>query len=132
MAEVDIKESILNSIKKMLGIYPTVAEFDSELMLHINSVLASLIQMGVGPADTGYVITSSTNTWTEFLSGDKRLESVKSYVYLKVRLIFDPPVQSSVIDAFEKQIKELEFRIYVTKDNDRIIEEALLSSSSEE
>ena len=132
MAEVDIKESILNSIKKMLGIYPTVAEFDSELMLHINSVLASLTQMGIGPSDTGYAITSSANTWTEFLSGDKRLESVKSYVYLKVRLIFDPPVQSSVIDAFEKQIKELEFRIYVTKDNDRIIEESSSSSSSEE
>lgn len=132
MAEPSVKSSILNSIKKMLGIYPEVTAFDDELILHINSVIASLSQMGIGPSDSGYVITSAENIWTELLGTDKRLESVKSYIYLKVRLIFDPPTQSAVIEAFAKQIEEFEYRNYVVKDNDRIDEEALLLSSSSE
>lgn len=132
MSEPTVKESILNSIKKMLGIQPDVAAFDDELILHINSVIASLTQIGIGPADDGYTISSSANVWTELLGTDKRLESVKSYIYLKVRLIFDPPTQSAVLDAFKEQIREFEFRNFVTIDNDRIDQEALLVSSSEE
>lgn len=130
MAEPSVKDSILKSIKKMLGIYPEVTAFDDELILHINSVIASLSQMGIGPSDSGYSITSSTNLWTELLGSDKRLESIKSYIYMKVRLIFDPPIQSSVIEAFERQIKEFEYRNYVVKDNDRIDNEALSSSEA--
>ena len=120
---VTVKDSILNSIKKMLGIYSDVTAFDDELILHINSILASLIQMSIGPSKNGYAITSSQNVWNEFLNEDKRLESVKTYIFLKVKLIFDPPPQSSVIDAYKEQIKEFEFRNYITKDNDRIDKE---------
>mgnify|MGYP000864541808 CR=1 FL=1 len=121
--ELEIQNSILNSVKKMLGIYPEINAFDDELSLHINSVLASLTQMGIGPSEEGYKISSSINTWDEFLGNDKRLESVKSYVYMKVKLIFDPPLQSSVIDAFNAQIREFEYRNYIIKDNDRIDKE---------
>ncbi len=123
MEEPSLKNSILKSVKKMLGIYPDITEFDDELTLHINSAIASLIQIGIGQSDSGYTISSATDTWTEFLGDDKRLESVKSYIYMKVRLMFDPPIQSSVIDAFERQIKEFEYRNFVVKDNDRIDEE---------
>lgn len=129
MATPTVRESILNSIKKMLGIYQDVTSFDDELILHINSVIASLSQMGIGPSNSEYRITNSSNVWTELLSDDKRLESVKTYIYMKVRLIFDTPPQSSLIDAYERQIKEFEWRNFVIKDNDRITEEALLEDS---
>lgn len=121
--EVAVQESILNSIKKMLGIYSDISAFDDELTIHVNSILASLVQMGIGVTEYGYTIVNAKNTWSEFLGDDKRLESVKTYVFLKVKLIFDPPLQSSVIDAYREQIKEFEWRNYITKDNDRINEE---------
>lgn len=120
MADNNIKDSILNSIKKMLGIQPEIVQFDDELILYINSILATLTQMDIGPSSSGYSISSSSDIWNNFLGDDKRLESVKSYVYMKVRLIFDPPSQASVIDAYKEQIKEFEWRNYITKDNDRI------------
>lgn len=116
---VDEKESILNSTKKLLGIFSSVDAFDTELILHINSVLSALVQMGIGPSE-GYAITNAENTWSEFLGNDKRLESVKTYVFMRVRLLFDPPSNSSVIQAYENQIKEFEWRNYIVKDTDRI------------
>lgn len=116
---VDEKESILNSTKKLLGIFSSVDAFDTELILHINSVLSALVQMGIGPSE-GYAITDAENTWSQFLGNDKRLESVKTYVFMRVRLLFDPPSNSSVIQAYENQIKEFEWRNYIVKDTDRI------------
>lgn len=116
---VDEKESILNSTKKLLGIFSSVNAFDTELILHINSVLSALVQMGIGPSE-GYAITNAENSWSEFLGNDKRLESVKTYVFMRVRLLFDPPSNSSVIQAYENQIKEFEWRNYIVKDTDRI------------
>ena len=113
------QESILNSTKKLLGIFSEVEAFDTELILHINSVLSALVQMGIGPSE-GYAITNADNTWSQFLGDDKRLESVKTYVFMRVRLLFDPPSNSSVIQAYENQIKEFEWRNYIVKDTDRI------------
>ena len=133
MAEPNVKDSILNSIKKLLGINPADTSFDDEITIHINSVIASLIQMGIGPQDGGYTISDSSSLWSDFLGTDKRLESVKSYIYMKVKLIFDTPQQGAIIEAYQNQIKEFEYRNYITKDNDRIDAEAALAvdSSSE-
>lgn len=104
-------ESILTSVKKMLGITEEYTPFDPELIMFINSVFTTLKQLGVGPAE-GYMIEDESNTWDEFvMEGD--LEAVKSYVYLKVRLIFDPPMNSSVLSSFQEMTKELEWRMNV-------------------
>ena len=130
MAEPNVKDSILNSIKKLLGINPADTSFDDEITMDINTAVASLIQLGVGPQTDGYTISDSSNLWSELLGTDKRLEPAKTYIYMKVKLMFDPPEQKSVIDAIEKQIKEFEYRVYIAKDNDRIDEQALLSADS--
>lgn len=104
-------DSILTSIKKMLGIAEEYTHFDSDLTIHINTVLSILTQVGVGPSK-GYFIMDETQTWTEFLPiSEKRLELVKSYVYMKVKLLFDPPLSSAVIESTNKLIAELEWRI---------------------
>lgn len=108
-------ESILTSIKKMLGIVEEYEHFDADLIMHINSVLSILTQLGVGPSE-GFSIKDKTATWNDFLSDSKNLESVKSYIYLKVRLIFDPPLTSSVTEAINRMISELEWRILVAAD----------------
>lgn len=109
-------ESILTSVKKMLGIPEDYEHFDADLIMHINSVLSILTQLGVGPSE-GFSIKDETAKWDDFLpAGSKNLESVKSYVYLKVRLIFDPPLTSSVTDAMNRMISELEWRISVAVD----------------
>lgn len=109
-------ESILTSIKKLLGITEEYTHFDNDLIMHINSVLMILSQLGVGPSE-GYSISSSAQTWTDFLGDDlKKLQSVKSYVALKVRLMFDPPTSSSVMEAINNQIREFEWRLNVAVD----------------
>ena len=109
-------ESILNSIKKMLGLDENYTAFDADIIIHINSVFMILNQLGVGP-DGGYKIEDATNTWDEFTSGDLSIEAVKSYIYLKVRLIFDPPQNSSLMQAMQSQINELEWRLNITAEN---------------
>ena len=108
-------ESILTSIKKMLGITEEYEHFDADLIMHINTVLSILTQLGVGPSE-GFAIKDKTATWSDFLSDSKNLESVKSYVYMKVKLIFDPPITSSVSEAMNRMISELEWRILVAAD----------------
>ena len=104
--------SILTSIKKMLGVDEEYDCFDTDIILHINSVLMILTQLGVGPSE-GFIITDKTATWKDFLKDTKKLESVKSYVYLKVKLLFDPPLSSAVMEATNRLISELEFRLNV-------------------
>lgn len=104
--------SILLSIKKLLGIDANCEHFDQDVLIHINSALSNLTQLGVGPPD-GFIVTSNSETWSDLLMDSKKQEFVKSYIYLKVRLIFDPPSSSSVIDAINRQIQELEWRIEV-------------------
>lgn len=104
--------SILDSIKQLLGIDKNDDNFDKELIVYINGALMILNQLGVGP-ETGYSITDENNTWDEFLLDRKDLEAVKSDVYLRVRLIFDPPQNSFLVKAIEDQIKEYDWRIEV-------------------
>lgn len=106
-------DSILISIKKLLGITEDCDSFDGDLILHINTVLAALNQLGVG---NGFFITGEKETWTELLGDDSRLNLVKSYVHLRVKTLFDPPLSSSVSEAIERNIKELEWRILVVTD----------------
>lgn len=108
-------ESILTSVKKMLGIDESYVHFDADLIMHINTVFSILNQLGVGPSE-GYMIYDVNDIWSDFLPDGYKLEMVKSYVYLKVRLLFDPPTSSSVMESINRQIGELEFRINVTVD----------------
>ena len=113
---VDYTESILNSVKKLLGIEADYSHFDPDIIMHINSVFSILTQMGVGPA-TGFMISGNTETWSDFIAEDFALYSmVKTYVYLKVRLMFDPPISSAAIEAINRQISELEWRLFVVAD----------------
>ena len=105
-----MNDSILQSIKKLLGLDATYTDFDQDIIIHINSVFMILRQLGVGPAE-GYKITNASNVWSEFTSDDIFIESVKSYVYLKVRMLFDPPTNSALIQAVQTQISELEWRL---------------------
>lgn len=106
-------ESILTSIKKLLGIAESYKQFDTDIIIHINSALMVLNQLGVGPSQ-GFGIKDETNTWSEFIPEDRYdMESIKSYVYMKVRLLFDPPASSAAITSMEKLISEFEFRINV-------------------
>lgn len=104
-------DSILDSIKGVLNISPDDSAFDQDIILHINSVLGTLNQLGVGPSQ-GFMITNSATTWDTFLGSDAlRLNMVKSYVYLRVRLLFDPPPTGFGTKAIEEQIKEAAWRI---------------------
>jgi hypothetical protein len=109
------KDSILDSVKKVLGFDASYTAFDLDLTMHINSVLGTLHQLGVGPIG-GFSIVDRTATWADFIGQVPNLESVKTYVCLKVRLIFDPPATSFAIAAFEKQTQELEWRLMVVVD----------------
>ena len=106
-----MEESILTSVKKMLGIPKDHTAFDMDLILHINSVFMILTQMGVGPAN-GFRIEDHTAIWSDFLGEeDLAFESVKTYMGLKVRLIFDPPASSIVAECIKQSIAELEWRL---------------------
>ena len=107
-----MEDSILNSIKKLLGITQDYTNFDTDIIIHINSVFMVLTQMGVGPSN-GFKIEDSTKTWKEYMITEENLEAVKSYIYLKVRLIFDPPINSAVIESIKQMITELEWRLNV-------------------
>lgn len=109
-------ESILTSIKKLLGIAEEETHFDQDLIMHINSVFMILTQLGVGPSE-GFSISDENAAWSDFISNGSRLEAVKSYVYMKVRLMFDPPLSSAVSDAINRNISELEWRLNVGAEN---------------
>lgn len=105
-------DSILTSIKKLLGIEEEYGHFDNDIIMHVNSVFMTLNQLGIGPEE-GFSITTDEQTWFDFLGESKNLEAVKSYVFLKVRLIFDPPTNSSLLEAMKQQEKEYEWRLNV-------------------
>lgn len=108
-------DSILNSIKKLLGITAEQTDFDKDLVMHINTVFSILTQLGVGP-DEGFSITDDSDIWADFIQDYARLELIKTYIYMKVRLMFDPPLSTAVMDSINKNISELEWRISVTVD----------------
>lgn len=108
-----MNDSILNTIKKMLGIEVGFEGFDTDIIIHINTVLGILYQLGI---ERSFSITGANETWSDYISDMSKLEMIKTYIYLKVRLIFDPPASGSVIDVINRQISELEWRINVTVD----------------
>lgn len=107
--------SILTSTKKNLGIDETYTAFDEDILMHINSVLSTLCQLGIGPVE-GFEIVDDTAEWADFLFADKRINAVKTYVYLRVRLLFDPPQTSFHITSMQKQIEEIEWRLNVVRE----------------
>lgn len=108
-------DSILTSIKKLLGITEEYENFDQDIIMHINSAFMILNQLGVGPK-SGFSISDKSSTWDEFIPESSNLEAVKTYVHLKVKLMFDPPLSSTVIEAIKSQINELEWRLNVSVD----------------
>lgn len=107
---MEFTDSILDSMKKLLGISNDYNHFDQDIIIHINTAFMSLRQIGVGPKE-GFAIHGSEETWGDFLLDMKTLESVRTYLYLKVRLIFDPPTNSAVVEIFNKNINEIEWRL---------------------
>ena len=112
---VFVETSILTSIKKMLGVAEDYTEFDEDIITHINSVFLNLTQLGVGPKE-GFMIEDNTAVWEDFIYDSIRLQAVKTYMYLKVKLLFDPPLSSSVTESFNRMIAELEWRLNVAVD----------------
>lgn len=111
-------DSILTSIKKLLGISEEYTHFDADLIMHINSVFLILTQIGVGPSE-GFSISDETAKWTDFIQDSIRLGAVKSFMYLKVKLLFDPPSSSSVIESTNKLISELEWRLTIASESNK-------------
>ena len=107
--------SILTSIKKLLGIAEEDTSFDQDIIMHINTMFAILAQLGVGP-ENGFSIEDDGAIWSDYLGNATNLELVKSYIYMKVRSMFDPPTSSILADAMNKNISELEWRINTTVD----------------
>ena len=110
-------ESILDSTKRNLGIDPSYDAFDDQIISHINSVFSTLEQLGVGPVG-GFMIEDNEPVWADFLGGDPRYNAVKTYVYLRVRLLFDPPATSFAIASMQEQAREMEWRLNVTREHE--------------
>lgn len=127
-----MEQSILTSTKKILGIAEDYTVFDLDIITHINTAFSTLTQLGVGPS-AGFMIEDATAEWGDFIESDLQYNSVKSYVFLRVRQLFDPPTTSYLIAAFDKQIQELEWRLsshreetgWVDPDPPIIIDEAV-------
>lgn len=117
-------DSILTSIKKLLGITEEYTHFDTDLVMHINSVFMVLNQLGVGPSE-GFSITDNYATWNDFLGDSMDIEVVKSYMYLKVKLLFDPPLSASVMESMNRSISEFEWRLNVAAEMNVTEEEDL-------
>jgi hypothetical protein len=107
-----MSESILTSTKKILGFEEDYTVYDLDVMTHINAVFSTLSQLGVGPS-SGFAIVDASAKWSDFLGDNPNLNAVQTYVYLRVRLIFDPPGTSYLVEAYDKQIKEMEWRLNV-------------------
>lgn len=107
--------SILQSIKKILGIPEDYVVFDLDVITHINSAFSTLTQLGVGPAG-GFMIEDDSPVWSDFIATDMQYNQVKTYILLRVRQLFDPPSTSYLIAAFNEQIKELEWRMNVHRE----------------
>lgn len=110
-----MSDSILTSTKKVLGVAEDYVAFDTDLILYINGVFSTLNQLGIGPND-GFMIEDKEATWDTFIGDDIRFNSVKNYMCLRVRLLFDPPSTSFVLAAVQEQIKELEWRLNVQRE----------------
>lgn len=107
-----ITDSIVLSIKKMLGLDENYTPFDTDVIIHINSAFMTLCQMGIGPKE-GFEVTDSSQKWTDFLTNRVMLGGVKTWVYLQVKMLFDPPANSFVMDAYKTQAEQILWRLNV-------------------
>lgn len=107
-----MEESILVSIKKLLGIAEEYTNFDTDIIIHINSAFMILNELGIGPVE-GFRIEDKEAAWRDFIDDFDYLDAAKTYVYLKVKLVFDPPLSGTVIEAYKQTISELEWRLNV-------------------
>lgn len=119
-----MEQSILKSVKKMCGIDPSLTVFDDVILMHTNAVFSDLEQIGVGPVG-GFMIEDDVPTWGDLLGDDPRWSSVKSYVYFRVRLMFDPPQTQYLVNSFDEQVKKMEWRLNVTREGDSWIDPSL-------
>ena len=110
-----MQDSILMTIRKLVCGDPYADHFDNDLLVHINACFSILNQLGVGPED-GFVVTDDTQSWSSYIADNRILNMVKTYVTLKVKKIFDPPLTSSVLEAMDKEISQLEWRLNVAVD----------------
>lgn len=122
MAAEKMNDSILTSVKKMLGLSEDYDVFDLDIIVHINSVFTILTQIGVGPAN-GFMIEDKTVTWTDFIHDMSFYQLVKSYMVLKVRLLFDPPNSSAVLECYKTQANEYEWRLKTMAENQEVMED---------
>lgn len=114
-------ESILTSVKEALGISETNRDFDKQIIMHINSVFTTLTQLGVGPSK-GFYIENDTAEWSDFISDMTNLQAIKTYVYMKVRLFFDPAsLGSATLAAYERSIQEFEWRINLVAESEETV-----------
>lgn len=111
-----MEESILISIKKLLGIAADYTNFDTDIIIHINSAFMILNQLGLGPKE-GFSIENDKNIWSEFVQDMDKFSAVKTYVYLKVKMVFDPPLGSAVMESMKQSINELEWRLNVQSES---------------
>ena len=111
-----MEESILISIKKLLGLSEDYTNFDTDIIMHINTVFTTLNQLGVGPEE-GFMIEDDTAEWNDFINDNKKLNAVQTYMYLKVKLLFDPPLNSAILEANKQTINELEWRLNVESES---------------
>jgi hypothetical protein len=114
----DVDGSILNDVKKILGLAADYSPFDAEIMLHINAALSKLDQLGVGP-EGALMISDEQTTWADLIGDDHRLNNVKTFLGLSVKLAFDPPQVGYVLTAMKEQIQEQEWRLSCVIENDR-------------
>lgn len=116
MEEVRNKmEYILPSIKKLLGINPEYTAFDTDIIIHINTVFGILNQLGIGPAE-GFYVEHGYERWSDYTTANNE-NMIRTFVYLKVRLMFDPPTSSVLMDSINNTLAELEWRLYLEADN---------------
>lgn len=120
-----LSTSVLDSVKKQLGLSDSYTAFDPDIIMGINSVFLILNQLGVGPANP-FSIEDNTAEWDDFFDGNEQIELVKSYMYLKVRLIFDPPSTGVLHEAMERQIQEFEWRLNVYAETGQKKKETLI------
>lgn len=110
-------DNILQSIKKLIGIYEDDTSFDQDLIIHINTIFSILKRLGVGPTE-GYKLKTGTEEWSEFTKDDNNLEAVKSYIYVKVKLVFDPPSNSMATESLKNMAQELEWSLNVMAESE--------------
>lgn len=120
-----MSNSILSDTKKILGFEPDYDAFDLDIITHINSAFNTLTDLGVGPPE-GFMIADDSTEWVAFLGNDLQLNRVKTYVYMRVRMAFDPPGTSFHLNSLQEQIKELEWRLNVHVEPDRLPVEPIL------